>query len=74
MAEIVDFDARPTAIDGLLLLTMKQVTDERGTVREFYRESAIAERGPAAARALAAGQRHRDAPGRRCGACTPRTW
>ena len=42
MLEITDFDARPTAIDGLLLLTMKQVTDERGTVREFYRESAIA--------------------------------
>jgi dTDP-4-dehydrorhamnose 3,5-epimerase len=41
MPEIIDFDARPTAIDGLLLLTMKQVSDERGTVREFFRESAI---------------------------------
>lgn len=29
-----------TDIDGLLLVTMKQVQDERGTVREFYRESA----------------------------------
>ena len=45
MAEIIDFDARPTAIDGLLLLTMKQVVDERGTVREFYRESALAGAG-----------------------------
>ena len=45
MAEIIEFDARPTAIDGLLLLTMKQVEDERGTVREFYRESAIAGAG-----------------------------
>lgn len=38
---IIDFDARPTAIDGLFVITMKQVTDERGTVREFYRESAF---------------------------------
>ena len=45
MPEITDFDARPTSIDGLLLLTMKQVHDERGTVREFYRESAIAGAG-----------------------------
>lgn len=39
--EIVDFAARTTTIEGLALLTMKQVTDERGTVREFYRESAF---------------------------------
>jgi dTDP-4-dehydrorhamnose 3,5-epimerase len=45
MTEIVDFSVRSTAIEGLLLLTMKQVTDERGTVREFYRESAFAEAG-----------------------------
>ena len=44
MVEIVDFDARPTAIDGLLLLTMKQVVEDRGTVREFYRESALRDR------------------------------
>lgn len=31
---------RTTAIDGLLVGTMKQVEDERGVVREFYRESA----------------------------------
>jgi dTDP-4-dehydrorhamnose 3,5-epimerase len=39
--EIVDFTTQATAIDGLVFLTMKQVTDERGTVREFYRESAF---------------------------------
>ena len=41
MTEITEFDARPTAIDGLVFLTMKQAADDRGTVREFYRESAI---------------------------------
>ena len=45
MADITDFDARSTAIDGLLLLTMKQVHEERGVVREFYRGSAFAEAG-----------------------------
>lgn len=35
----------PTAVDGLLRITMKQVTDERGTVREFYRQSAWREAG-----------------------------
>jgi dTDP-4-dehydrorhamnose 3,5-epimerase len=43
--EITELDAGPTAIDGLLLLTMKQVHDDRGTVREFYRESAFEEAG-----------------------------
>lgn len=36
---VVDLSARATSIDGLHVLTMKQVTDDRGTVREFYRES-----------------------------------
>lgn len=36
---------RQTAIDGLLVITMKQVTDDRGTVREFYRQSAWREAG-----------------------------
>jgi len=45
MPEISAFDARPTAIDGLLLLTMKQVHDERGTVREAYRETAFTAAG-----------------------------
>jgi dTDP-4-dehydrorhamnose 3,5-epimerase len=41
MGEIIDLRAQPTAIEGLLLLTMKQVAEDRGTVREFYRESAF---------------------------------
>ena len=45
MVEITDFAVATTAIDGLVFLTMKQVTDERGTVREFYRESAFADAG-----------------------------
>lgn len=36
---------KTTDIDGLLVITMKQVTDERGTVREFYRRSAWDELG-----------------------------
>jgi dTDP-4-dehydrorhamnose 3,5-epimerase len=42
---VIDFDARPSAVDGLFIMTMKQVTDERGTVREFYRESAFIDAG-----------------------------
>jgi dTDP-4-dehydrorhamnose 3,5-epimerase len=42
---IVDFEVRASAIDGLHIITMKQVTDERGTVREFYRESAFTDAG-----------------------------
>jgi dTDP-4-dehydrorhamnose 3,5-epimerase len=39
------FSATPTKIDGLHILEMKEVTDERGVVREFYRESAFKEAG-----------------------------
>jgi dTDP-4-dehydrorhamnose 3,5-epimerase len=44
------FDLRPmavttTAIDGLLRITTKAVTDDRGTVREFFRTSGFAELG-----------------------------
>jgi dTDP-4-dehydrorhamnose 3,5-epimerase len=42
---VVPFEVAGTAIDGLHVLTMKQVSDERGTVREFYRESAFVEAG-----------------------------
>lgn len=45
MAAVVELTATGTAIEGLHLITMKQVTDERGTVREFYRESAFAAAG-----------------------------
>jgi dTDP-4-dehydrorhamnose 3,5-epimerase len=43
--QIVPFATRSTAIDDLSVITMKQVTDDRGTVREFYRESAFREAG-----------------------------
>lgn len=39
MVDVVDFTAKATAIEGLICLTVKQVTDERGTVREFFRAS-----------------------------------
>jgi dTDP-4-dehydrorhamnose 3,5-epimerase len=43
--DIRAFSAERTAIDDLWLIAMKEVTDERGTVREFYRESAFREAG-----------------------------
>ncbi|MGY6500300.1 MAG: dTDP-4-dehydrorhamnose 3,5-epimerase family protein [Acidimicrobiales bacterium] len=45
MADTVPFHATSTTIDGLWLVRMKQVTDGRGTVREFYRESAFVDCG-----------------------------
>lgn len=45
MADVIPFDVRGTDIEGLVVITMKQVTDERGTVREFYRESAFTDAG-----------------------------
>jgi dTDP-4-dehydrorhamnose 3,5-epimerase len=45
VAEHTELSVRSTAIDGLLLLTMKQVGDDRGTVREFYRQSAFRDAG-----------------------------
>lgn len=39
MVDITEFQSEPTPIDGLLLIRMKQVTDDRGTVREFFRAS-----------------------------------
>jgi len=43
--DIREFSAERTAIDDLWLISMKEVTDERGTVREFYRESAFRDAG-----------------------------
>ena len=43
--DIQPFAVSPTLVDGLAQLRMKQVTDERGTVREFYRESAFVDAG-----------------------------
>ena len=45
MAEIVPMSVEQTAIDGLVKITTKAVTDERGTVREFFRTSGFAEAG-----------------------------
>lgn len=44
-AQIIPFEATGTEIKGLWVIRMKQVTDERGTVREFYRESAFRDAG-----------------------------
>lgn len=41
MADPVPFAAEPTSIAGLLLLRIKQVADDRGVVREFFRASAF---------------------------------
>jgi dTDP-4-dehydrorhamnose 3,5-epimerase len=43
--DIRPFSAASTEIDGLFIIEMKEVTDERGVLREFYRESAFAEAG-----------------------------
>jgi dTDP-4-dehydrorhamnose 3,5-epimerase len=43
--DVTPLAVRPTAIDGLFFVTMKQVTDSRGTIREFYRQSAWEEAG-----------------------------
>lgn len=40
---ITDMQTETTAIDGLLILTMKQVDEDRGVVREFFRASSYAE-------------------------------
>lgn len=38
-------EAKKTDIDGLLIITMKQIEEERGVIREFFRESAFKEAG-----------------------------
>ena len=38
----VEFATRHGAIEGLVIVTMKQATDDRGTVRELFRRSAFA--------------------------------
>jgi len=37
--QVTDFGQRSTSIDGLLVIKTKHVDDDRGTVREMYRES-----------------------------------
>lgn len=41
----VPFSTRPTSIAGLFIVQMKQIEDERGVVREFYRQSDFAAAG-----------------------------
>jgi len=43
---ITDMSVRQTEIEGLLIYTLKQVSDERGTVREFFRDSSHAQSLP----------------------------
>jgi dTDP-4-dehydrorhamnose 3,5-epimerase len=43
--EITEMAVEKTAIDGLFVITMKQVRDDRGVVREFYRRSSWLEHG-----------------------------
>jgi dTDP-4-dehydrorhamnose 3,5-epimerase len=45
MADIVEQSTRATAIEGLVVITMKQVSDERGTIREYFRRSGFAAAG-----------------------------
>lgn len=42
---VTDMRVQSTPIDGLFVIQMKQVEDERGVVREFYRESSWQESG-----------------------------
>lgn len=42
---ITPFSTQTTDIDGLLVIRMKQVTDDRGTIRELFRHSAFADSG-----------------------------
>src|SRR3954447_21051309 len=42
---VTPMTVQETAIEGLFVITMKQVEDDRGTVREFYRESSWLESG-----------------------------
>jgi dTDP-4-dehydrorhamnose 3,5-epimerase len=44
---VTEFDARPSRISGLSIITMKQASDGRGTVREFFRHSVLSALEPA---------------------------
>jgi dTDP-4-dehydrorhamnose 3,5-epimerase len=45
MTRITEMAVRTTDIDGLAVITLKQVEDERGVVREFFRASSWAVNG-----------------------------
>jgi len=42
---LIPFAVTPTDVDGLFVVRMKQISDERGIVREFYRQSDFAAAG-----------------------------
>lgn len=42
---VTEFATRATEIAGLTVITMKQIADERGTVRELFRASAFTDAG-----------------------------
>jgi dTDP-4-dehydrorhamnose 3,5-epimerase len=42
---ITPFETQPTDIDGLYVITMKQIEDERGVIRELFRDSALRDAG-----------------------------
>lgn len=42
---MIEFSHRGLPIDGMVAVTMKQVGDDRGTVRELFRRSAFVEAG-----------------------------
>lgn len=42
---IIPFQCRPGTIDGLQVVTLKQVSDGRGTIRELFRRSAFTDAG-----------------------------
>lgn len=44
---LIERSTAETAIPGLLVVTLHQASDERGTVRELFRASAFREAGPA---------------------------
>lgn len=45
MPTVSELTVHGTSIEGLVRISTKSVTDERGTVREFYRESAFLDAG-----------------------------
>ena len=67
---VVDFATRLGAIDGLVVVTMKQVSDDRGTVRELFRRSAFEAAGIALGR-IEQVNLTETRTRRRSGACTP---
>src|SRR5258708_38808027 len=42
---LIPFAVTPTDVHGLFVVQMKQISDERGIVREFYRQSDFAAAG-----------------------------